>query len=108
MAGFGVLITFGFIIYIVSWDRLQLVGLSIPRCFIAKASYARHCTNTNVTINWVSSVDSEVKEKVFGRLKNESSLLRRQFIHGGQIFGTSFRTTGADNLFKVFGSQTNE
>ena len=29
MAGFGVLITFVFFIYIVSWDRSQLVGLGI-------------------------------------------------------------------------------
>ena len=48
MAGFGVLITFGFFIYIVSWDRSQLVGLSISLRSIAKASYARHCTNPNV------------------------------------------------------------
>jgi hypothetical protein len=31
MAGFGVLITFVLFIYIVSWDRSQLVGLGI-RC----------------------------------------------------------------------------
>ena len=48
MAGFGVLITFVFFIYIVSWDRAQLVGLSISLRSIAKASYARHCRNTNV------------------------------------------------------------
>ena len=48
MAGFGVLITFGFFIYIVSWDRSQLVGLNISLRSIVKASYARHCRNTNV------------------------------------------------------------
>jgi hypothetical protein len=48
MAGFGVLITFVFFIYIVSRDRSQLVGLSISLRSIAKASYARHCRNTNV------------------------------------------------------------
>ena len=53
MAGFGVLITFGFFIYIVSWDRSQLVGLGIPLRFIAKPSYARHCTNPNVAGNAV-------------------------------------------------------
>ena len=36
MAGFGVLITFVFFIYIVSWDRSQLVGLGIPLRSIAK------------------------------------------------------------------------
>ena len=73
-----------------------------------RASKPQAVINTNVTINWVGSVDSDVKEKVFGRLKNESSLLRRQFIHGGQIFGTCLPDqAGADNLFKVFGSQTN-
>ena len=51
MAGFGVLITFVFFIYIVSWDRSQLVGLSISLRSIAKASYARHCRNTNVGSN---------------------------------------------------------
>jgi len=51
MAGCGVLITFVFFIYIVSWDRSQLVGLSIPLRSIAKASYARHCRNINVACN---------------------------------------------------------
>jgi len=51
MAGFGVLITFGFFINIVSWDRSQLVGLGIPLRFIAKPSYPRHCTNLNVVAN---------------------------------------------------------
>ena len=32
----------------VSGERAQLVGLSIPRCSIAKASYAHHCTNPYV------------------------------------------------------------
>ena len=36
MAGFGVLITFVFFIYIVSRDRSQLVGLGIPLRSIAK------------------------------------------------------------------------
>jgi hypothetical protein len=48
MAGLCVLITFGFFINIVSWDKAQLVGLGIPLRFIAKPSYARHCTNPNV------------------------------------------------------------
>src|SRR5689334_10915605 len=47
MAGCSVLITFGFFIYIVSWDRAQLVGLNISLRSIVKASYARHCRNTN-------------------------------------------------------------
>lgn len=51
MAGFGVLITFVFFIYIVSRDRAQLVGLSISLRSIAKASYARHCRNINVANN---------------------------------------------------------
>jgi hypothetical protein len=49
MSGFGVLITFVFFIYIVSWDRSQLVGLNISLRSIVKASYARHCINSNVS-----------------------------------------------------------
>ena len=60
MAGFGVLTTFLFFIYIVSWDRAKLVGLSISLRSIAKSSYARHCRNTNVVANWVGSVDTDV------------------------------------------------
>ena len=56
MAGFGVLITFVFFIYIVSWDRAQLVGLSISLRSIAKASYARHCRNTNVVHKAVKKI----------------------------------------------------
>jgi len=48
MAGFGVLITFVFFIYIVSWDRAQLVGLGIPLRYIAKPSYSPPATNPNV------------------------------------------------------------
>jgi hypothetical protein len=33
----------------ITWDRSQLVGLSISLRYIAKSSYARHCRNTNVT-----------------------------------------------------------
>jgi hypothetical protein len=37
----------------VSRDRAQLVGLSISLRSIAKASYARHCRNTNVVCNFI-------------------------------------------------------
>jgi hypothetical protein len=35
----------------ITWDKSQLVGLGIPLRFIAKPSYARHCTNPNVVHN---------------------------------------------------------
>jgi len=41
----------------VSWDRSQLVGLGIPLRFIAKPSYARHCTNPNVGSHTSDKVD---------------------------------------------------
>jgi hypothetical protein len=36
-------------------DRAQLISLSIQTRSIPKASYARHCRNTNVVANWAGS-----------------------------------------------------
>ena len=65
MAGFGVLITFVFFIYIVSWDRSQLVGLGIPLRFIAKPSYSGHCTSTHVVAHALTDkFSTDKKEKL--------------------------------------------
>ena len=49
--GFGVLINIVIFIKFVSGDTLQLVGLGIPLCYIAKPSYSPPVTNTNVVAN---------------------------------------------------------
>ena len=53
MAGFGVLITFGFFIYIVSWYRSQLVGLGIRFSSLLSPPIPGYVTYTNVTYNFI-------------------------------------------------------
>ena len=64
MAGFGVLIAFVFFIYIVSWDRSQLVGLGIPLRFIAKPTYSGHCTSTYVVAHALTNDKFQNDDKI--------------------------------------------
>ena len=74
MAGCGVLITFVFFIYIVSWDRAQLVGLGIPLRLIAKPSYSPPATNPNVVCNSPNFRDENQFRKLTGALYLETAL----------------------------------
>jgi deoxyribodipyrimidine photolyase-related protein len=110
MAGFNVLITFAFFIYIVSRDRSQLVGLNISLRYIYKAFYSRNLNSHEGATNWLQQFfeirfhafgdyeDAIVKEEAYLHHSIMTPMMNVGLIAPMQIIEEAIRYAEANNV----------